>query len=493
MKKQSPIVMDIYENPEAMPKHGEYRKIIHLIGQQLGYIDIGDKAKRFGPTEEFRLVEGYRRQRHVVLFPEDDDVVFLTRGTDANGKVCLEAYVPEGDYDYKTVMKIRRTDPRVKVTKPTSTEKDVAMQVHVKTESLREMPRTGMLVDFIKLLNEQDGYTDRDNKHVPFGEVAYFRAMVGFRNRKWIEFVPESGEPKDLIFLTVSDGKIMQEDDPRVNGSGNMLARITRSHKAAIPTPPRADLAKRLLDSDGLVGNALGGAHASKDERFDKRHSEKKTLSTGEVVHLFCDNEEEMESVLSMYNTAVWSAIQEVLINRDNKAMVQITLGCTQAGVKLYMRVNDHSTTDYFEFDSNRFTPTSRDKIEEELAVLDVIWQQGDKEAELPEEQPKAAVQSKVEWMHKARGTNAPRRAFGAGLHEPESGPERDWIPQMNQFVRVEGMKGAYVIADYDDFAEMFVVRMADSCRREREAQMNPDAVCLRVPGNALRPIALKY
>lgn len=482
MKKQSPIVMDIYENPEAMPKHGEYRKIIHLIGQQLGYIDIGDKAKRFGPTEEFRLVEGYRRQRHVVLFPEDDDVVFLTRGTDASGKVCLEAYVPEGDYDYKTVMRIRRTDPRVKVTKPTSTEKDVAMQVHVKTESLREMPRTGMLVDFIKLLNEQDGYTDRDNKHVPFGEVAYFRAMVGFRNRKWIEFVPESGEPKDLIFLTVSDGKIMQEDDPRVNGSGNMLARITRSHKAAIPTPPRADLAKRLLDSDGLVGNALGGAHASKDERFDKRHSEKKALSTGEVVHLFCDDEEDMELVFSMYNTAVWSAIQEVLINRGNKAMVRITLGCTQAGVKLYMRVNDHSTTDHFEFDGNRFTPTSRDKIEEELAVLDVIWQLDDVEKCKP-----------VSTVSLDTMLRSGRRAFGAGVHEPECAAVRDWIPQMNQFVRVEGMKGAYVIADYDDYAEMFVVRMADSCRREREAQMNPDAVCLRVPGNALRPIALKY
>jgi len=625
MKTQLPIVMNIYENPEALPKHGEYRKILNLIGQQLGYIGVDAKAKRFGPVEEFRLVEGYRRQRHVVILNADDEAIFLTHGADTHGTVYLEAYVPEDNYNYRTIMKVRRTDPRAKVIKPTSTEKDVNMQVHVKTESIREIPKTGIIVDFINALDKQAGYSDRNNQPVTFGEVAFFRAMVGFRNHKWIELVPESDDPKAIVFLTVVDEAIVETDDPRVNGAGHMVARITRSLKKEVPEPPRADLAKRMLDSKGTVGNALGAKNAKDKEVFEKRYSVEKALNTGNKVKLFCDSEEELDAVLSMYNGGVWSAIQDVLIARDNKAMVRVTLGCTQAGVQLYMRLNDHSGSTYYWFDVNRFLPMERDKIEEDLAVFDLIWQEENKEEVVPTP-PQDARGSKVEnlntevelrgnrWLEVELGvddidrmtrlknmdkgwfwselfdelhyegildsavvsvheashddtvavqvvhknhaffycyknrclkavssekiTHAPaevtmdirvigeskrkqfgfadlgrkfkggrnaHRPFGAGVREMTSAQDirreheeadagcQSWIPQMNQFVKVEGMQGTYIITDYDDYAEMFIVRLADTCRLGRETKLSPDSASLRVPGNALRPIVLKY
>jgi hypothetical protein len=749
MKKLPTVNLTVVENAEKMPRWGQYRKLFTLIEQLVGYNDVDGSRHSFGHTEHFSLLQGYRGQRHVVLNKANGDVVFLDHAVNALGGVQLDAYVPEGSHTYKTLLKAERVDSALTPAKPTSTEKDVNMQVHVKTESIREIPKTGIIVDFIKALDKQAGYSDRNNQPVVFGEVAFFRAMVGFRNHKWIELVPESADPKAIVFLTVVDGNIIETDDPRINGAGHMVARITRTLKEEIPEPPRADLAKRFRDSEGVVGKALGGKNIDElsDElgydltfysaadckslttlfggawirevlriaseqklkgqfivrlvegyecvdgmkegnRFDGAYFETDKASTDGVYRLHLsdgkmrpvdnklesikviksvrithqesvtpadenetdvpyvkhipmmgnseliltmttDRQEAFDQVVSMFGGKVWAALDRLFMSRCDLYTARVELGQGTSATTLYMRLTDvDGNCSNYCFIDTIFAPMEQDcltevmfdmtvemkhrnkietrapgsvalrpqdvfnnkleylysevllranrKIEVELGVNDVdgmtylqsidngrFWSELFDELHYEGMLDGAIVSTQItyrggcvavrvlyknhtffyhynnslqrvnedldhaEFTMTVRVMNEPKRKpfgmadvgkrffgnrnahrpFGAGVREVSSTQEirrelekaeadaesQTWIPQMNQFVKVEGMQGTYVIADYDDYADMFVVRLADACRRERETKLSPDSASLRVPGNVLRPIVLKY
>ncbi len=70
-------------------------------------------------------------------------------------------------------------------------------------------------------------------------------------------------------------------------------------------------------------------------------------------------------------------------------------------------------------------------------------------------------------------------RVFGSGkpysAQEPTpevAVPVREWIPMVNQYVRVEGEEGLYTIVDFDMYRDTFILQLADSCRRDRENQL---------------------
>ncbi|MCY1292225.1 hypothetical protein D9M70_414400 [compost metagenome] len=73
------------------------------------------------------------------------------------------------------------------------------------------------------------------------------------------------------------------------------------------------------------------------------------------------------------------------------------------------------------------------------------------------------------------------------------------WIPQINQFVKVVGRTEMWVIHDYDDYTNEFIIKLADRTRAKRaetlvrrgsEAEPTAD---MAVKGSCLRPVVLKY
>lgn len=85
--------------------------------------------------------------------------------------------------------------------------------------------------------------------------------------------------------------------------------------------------------------------------------------------------------------------------------------------------------------------------------------------------------------------------------------PKREWIPQMNQFVRIEGDDELYTIVDYDMYRNLFILRKADSARHERDMRLggvsmdsrrgrhlhDEHSPCVTVKGGRLRPYTLSY
>lgn len=81
---------------------------------------------------------------------------------------------------------------------------------------------------------------------------------------------------------------------------------------------------------------------------------------------------------------------------------------------------------------------------------------------------------------------------------DASSVPTRTWIPQMNQFVKVESDDEVYIITDFDMYSEEFILEQADSARRNRRygAGVRGDSARIQpitVPGGRLRPWTLKY
>ena len=82
---------------------------------------------------------------------------------------------------------------------------------------------------------------------------------------------------------------------------------------------------------------------------------------------------------------------------------------------------------------------------------------------------------------------------------DPVRIPNREWIPQINQFVHIEGEPTLYFIADYDQLEHRFLLKQADSSRRERDSRLdsryrdnrkNADGLIPVEPGR-LRPFTL--
>lgn len=81
--------------------------------------------------------------------------------------------------------------------------------------------------------------------------------------------------------------------------------------------------------------------------------------------------------------------------------------------------------------------------------------------------------------------------------------PTREWIPQLNQFVQIEGEAELYILVDFDLYLNQFIVQIADSARAERAGRFGGfDGKCSRtvyesagkmVDGSRLRPFTLRY
>lgn len=77
----------------------------------------------------------------------------------------------------------------------------------------------------------------------------------------------------------------------------------------------------------------------------------------------------------------------------------------------------------------------------------------------------------------------------------------REWIPQVNQFVLVEGEEEVFIIDDFDLYTRSFILRIADSARRHRETTLGGSGLdsrgdrggYLRVKGDRMRPFTLQY
>ncbi|MNI30559.1 hypothetical protein D3C73_844110 [compost metagenome] len=82
-------------------------------------------------------------------------------------------------------------------------------------------------------------------------------------------------------------------------------------------------------------------------------------------------------------------------------------------------------------------------------------------------------------------------------VHTDPRIPTREWIPQINQYVRIEGEEALYYIADYDQYKHVFLLALADSCRRERQARVEDSRSAEKNPGlievepGRLRPFVL--
>lgn len=72
--------------------------------------------------------------------------------------------------------------------------------------------------------------------------------------------------------------------------------------------------------------------------------------------------------------------------------------------------------------------------------------------------------------------------------------PTREWIPQHNQYVTVEGDESGevYIIQDFDMYTRKFVLKMADSLRAERQKQLGKSD-SISVEAGRLRPFTLFY
>ncbi len=514
MKKLTNVKLNITYALKELPKWGEMRQIYNLLDKVEEYTDLDDKEIPFKSSEVFEILEGYRGQRFVAL-RRGGEYTFLRIERDDVGKY-LTQYVPEHKVKYKCIMRFTRQITSIPKT-PTVKEKEVPMQVHVKTESLRTIPKTGLIVSFIDKLNTQDGYTDRNNVQVKFPETAFFRIMVGFRNKKWIEFIPDEQNSKSIVFLALSYGDHLVElDDPRVNGTGQVLALITRSQKADTPIPQRGDLAKRLLDSDRIVGNAFSGN--SIDDVPTSRSVKTVPLANGMQLDTLCDDAPVLEYLISFNHGQVWEALKKVFVTRGKGAMTSVTLGVDKQMDEMFLRLNDHSTTEYYVLNNDSFEQINKDGITDELIKLNIQMKPQTENDDNPTKDVFGKKAGIADIGARFRGGHNAHRPFGAGVRETqciseeERKPEptalnREWIPQMNQFVKVEGMGGTYVISDYDDYDDVFIVRLADSCRRERESRLTSTRYTvfdhrddkieelgdIRVPGDALRPIVLKY
>lgn len=85
--------------------------------------------------------------------------------------------------------------------------------------------------------------------------------------------------------------------------------------------------------------------------------------------------------------------------------------------------------------------------------------------------------------------------------------PTREWIPQIHQFVFIEEGKDLYTIVDYDQYHNMFMLTLADTARRGREARVSNRTFgahrgrcvsdegepLIAVEPGRLRPMTLRY
>ena len=78
--------------------------------------------------------------------------------------------------------------------------------------------------------------------------------------------------------------------------------------------------------------------------------------------------------------------------------------------------------------------------------------------------------------------------------------PRHTWTPQINQFVKVEGRTEMWVIHDYDDYNNEFIIKLADKTRAKRAETMmrrpmatHETLADMSVKGSCLRPVVLSY
>jgi len=108
------------------------------------------------------------------------------------------------------------------------------------------------------------------------------------------------------------------------------------------------------------------------------------------------------------------------------------------------------------------------------------------------------------------RAPDAVKKEETVAVKQPQPTiPSREWIPQLNQYVHIEGdeKKTLYVIADYDQYENKFMLVLADSCRRQREQDLEDhgggrnrgglgergDKGLKAVEPGRLRPMTLRY
>lgn len=515
MKKLTNAKLDITYALKNLPKWGEMRQIYNLLDKVDEYIDLNDKEVLFGEYEEFEILEGYRCQRFMCL-TKGRKKIFLHINQDDVGKYLVQ-YIPERDVKYIVLLRICRTQKNaVKTVTPTPTEKDIKMDqstvpnTRVTASDLTLVPKTGKIADFFKALKVNDSYISITGTTVPFQMLAVFE-VYRLVNMKAVGYVyPPLTR---AVPMEVRDGKIYEVigwpaknflEHARVENAFHFERYPLENEKAARPAEKlEADFAARLREkpssevpmseptaekagklevpgywvaeqNEGVLPlreayctTAVG--ELGETYRLSFRDMDEQLLITGEVDHI-------TSTSFKRWYAGVMEIIDRVVLGSQfRKAKVVFVAGEGYDPEFVVIMVDDR-------------------RLQLTLSETGGLKAMGHLPANVNVTGPHFVIEL-VAGKQPAVTEAAPQPKI----------PTREWIPQVNQFVHVEGDDELYTIVDFDQYAGSFILKLADTARHDRSARLGGQSLDSRngfgrkdggyftVEGGRLRPYTLRY
>lgn len=493
VKKLTNVKLDITYALKELPKWGEMRQIYNLLDKVEEYTDLKDKEVPFGENDEFEIVEGYRRQRFMCLV-KGKEKIFLHINQDDAGKYLVQ-YVPERDVKYVVLLRIRRSQTNAaKAPTAKPTEKDVKMDqstasnINVTAADLSLIPKTGKVAEFFKALKTHGNYISITGAVVPFQMIAVFEVYRA-NNQKAVGYThPALPKP---VPMEVRDGQIYEViswpvknflEKARVENTFH-FERYPLDEKEAADEPkekeqPIEEAPK--VNNDSILG--LKGKMNSFNRLTNHDYAERPRR---EKPYQISDRIDGRSMLMTFDNEAVAETFKGVV---DQQWLDMVLTHFSDD-------LRDGERIDVL-FDPSRKMAPGEDII---IFSNGRYW--------MYEIKHNAIVKvDSATTLHYRELFNAFTLEFttsGVGRARtpvaaaPVAIPTREWIPQINQFVRIEGEGEMYILEDFDQYTEMFILRLADSARRERTARLvgasiNKDGF-VTVEGGRLRPYTLRY
>jgi len=344
-----------------------------------------------------------------------------------------------------------------------------ASQIKVRCEDRVTMPRTGKVVDFYNALQIAEGIYDKHGKLERLNDKEIFTVLRVQQSKCIARVTADAVTP-----VTSRAGRLFFLNDWPEEG---FVSAATIDHKfffeRVIPdplTPPQSN-ATQIED----VLDELDVPEPNYDYTVEV------SGELNERYQIQFQNEQQAQ-MLRYQETAPWYKAIMQIIDR-------LVLGSESRRVKVTLHPNIPGCTDYH---YNTIITVDGQRIGTMLVNGKIV-----PAPHLDNSSDRFGLSFYVELI--GAGPEVVREA------SPKA-PVRDWIPQMNQFVRVEGEDELYVIADYDLYKNMFILTIADSARREREARLggmsdrdyrmaraSMEDPHIRVEPGRLRPFTLRY
>lgn len=447
MKRLTDVKMTTRFALKKMPKHGTGRAIFDLLESATGYTDTNGKRVVFEEKETFMLFEGYRKQRLVGMENKGGKPVFLKiEGKNANR--ILRAYIPQHAVEYKVLMIVDRTID-------TGEKKPVAKPATYRS-SYQYMSADRSVSCHVTLQTP-------NNEHLPDAIMQDLDVII----RLAAAYLPEASGTR--IDVEVHHNRIFILGRARIAIHHNRhdttvcVVDKTQGTLGEIPNGKLLSDAIRIqLQLDHVVLNAA-----------DEGKPYVVTIPTSEYEYSFIfENHSTFGVMEAILGGELYSDIKRYVARERIDVPVTVSI-ITNGEGNSYIQVKRAGRIEYFQYLPDRGNPfmSCLKPKGETILMFEIV--------------PRPLKMTAREAIEEATMIRAQRE---------ETKPAKEWIPQLNQFVTVVGLTGTYIIEDYDDYTGMFILHMADSCRRQRKVQLDGlERETLTVPGSEMRPIVLKY